>query len=1081
MATAKQFLEAIELEKLVSDDVLDDLYEEYRSTGGAVTAEALAEKLVAKGAISKDKATVLLTSSSESFIQVGADSLAPKAAASAEDPFGEEGEDPSGESNSAAGRRKHVKITHKNDHDSPLILIGGGVLGLLVLGGAALYFLMNLQSGDQLIDSAKDSYASGSYSQAREEYAAFVEDFTGHLRWSEARVALAVVKLRQLVEGSTDWDRALAVAQEELPLIEDEPAFPEAKSEFASLMPRITRGLAKQADDASAADDGSNAEAVDQLVERTREALTILSNTKYVPKSQRDDGEIAEIQELLARVGRRREALADLNTTLAAIEAATAQNDAASAYRAHSEFVSRRPGLREDERLEKQLAAAIEAERQIIRFVEDPAEAATGKRPTPIALALPLASPTRTGTANADGLFTRQLAGVMYGLNAADGSLVWRRPVGERLAEVLPTRLGNDLLVIDHRHGELLRLDAGTAGLVWRVPIETPGADSGLNQPVVAGDRILVSSESGRLWSIDAATGNRLGYAAFAQPLRAAPVVDSERGIAYVVGEQSSLYTLDAGSLECLAVRYSGHARGAIPVAPVYLDGWVMTLENAGEETSRLNVYSTDETGALANQLGDWRLEGVVSTPIEIAERRVLVATESGATYLYELVGDREGQPLSLLASRGADPEPSRRHYAVEVNGGVWIAGEGLRRTAASPADSQLVSRDLADSCDGDLFIGRLESRGGAILHSRLSPSGLGVIVAASDARSGDLVWETNLAAPPAVAPVISRTPQGVVATTLPGHTHLIGSEAIRARVSAKPVAEPSRGMAYSQGVSLGGGQSILLEEDSSQWLNTSLTPRPSARVARLPGDVACRPAAMAKYLVTPLTVGQVHLLDPSGKQVATPFQPRVPVDSSIAWTTPCVAEVGGQRIVVLSDGEATVYCLGLNTSGSPALEEVGSQRLKESKPNTVAAVVGKRAAIGLSDSKLAVFDLPNLERQPDLSLPSPIAWGPFAAGERLLVATTDGQLHGIDIAAAPKVVWQADLGASGAIGEPLVLDDGVVVASPEGVLRTLALTDGSVRSSLDVGQPIGTGTSAYGTRLLVAAADGTVLVINQP
>ncbi len=1082
MATAKQFLDAIELEKLVSDDVLDDLYEEYRSSGGAVTADSMAAKLVAKGHLSQDKANVLLMSPSDSFIQVGADSLSAKKKPVADNPFGDDdAEEGAGDAGTGAGRRKHVKKTHKNDHDSPLILIGGGALGLLLLGGIGLYLLMGLQSGDQLIDSAKSAYSSGSYSQAREEYEAFVEDFTTHLRWSEARVALSVVKLRQLVEGSTDWDRALSLAQEELPKIEDEPAFPEARAEFASLVPRITRGLAKQADEASAADDGSNAEEVDKLVARTKDALKILGNTKYVPKSQRDDAEIAEFQELLARVGRRREALADLNATLAAIGSATASDDAAAAYRSHAEFVSRRPGLREDERLASGLAEAIEAERQTIRFVEDAAEAATEERPSPIALAIPLATPSREGTTSASGLFTRQLAGVLYGLKPTDGSLIWRRPVGERLAEVLTTPIGKDLLVIDHRHGELLRIKASSSKLVWRVALEEPGEKSGLNQPVSVGDRVLVSSESGRLWSVDAATGRRLGYAAFAQPLRAAPAVDQERGRAYVVGEQSSLYTLDAETLACQAVRYTGHARGSISVAPIFLDGWVMTLENAGEATSRLNVYSTDDSGAIASQLADWRLDGVASTPIGVFERRLLVATESGATYLYELVGEREGQPLTLLASRGAESGPPQRRYAVEVDGGVWIAGEGLRRTAASPADSSLVSRNLADACDRDLFIGPLETRGNAILHSRRTRDGLGAVVAASDTRSGELVWETSLAAPPAVAPAISRKPQGVVATTLAGHTHLIDSAAIRARVSAEPAAEPSRSTRYEAAVSLGSGEAVLMQKGSKQWLRTALTPRASARVLRLPGELASRPAKMAKYLVTPLSIGQVHLLDSTGKQIATPFQPRVEVGTTIDWTPPAVAQVAGQRLVVLSDGESIVYSLRLNTSGDPTLEEAGTYRLEGSRPATGAAIVGQRAAIGLEDSRIAFFDLPAMGGQSELALPAGIAWGPFAAGERLLVGTDDGRLLAIDPTGTPRIAWQAELGTAGAIGEPLVSDGVVTIVSPAGLVRRLSLADGAEQAKLDLGQKLGSGATAYGTRLLLAAADGTVLVVNQP
>ncbi|QDT69100.1 outer membrane biogenesis protein BamB [Planctomycetes bacterium MalM25] len=1081
MATAKQFLETLEIEKLVSNDVLDELYEAYRSSGNTMSAESMASRLVARGDLPREKADALVGTSSESFIQVGADSLVgkidKKQDESPKNPFGDEEE--GGEGDSDAGRRKHVKKVHKNDFDSPLLLIGGGALALLVLGGAALALMMNLQSGDQLIDSAKSAYSSGSYSQAREEYEQFVEDFTGHLRWSEARVSLGVVRLRQVVETSRDWDRALTIAQEELPQIEDEEAFKEANGEFASLLPRIARGLAEAADKESAAEDGGDKQKVDGLVARSNEALTLLSNTKYVPKSLRDDGDIAEIQELLTRVARRREAMADLNETLAAIDTATSSGQTADAYAAHASFLSRRPELRDDERLAERLASAVEAERQTIRFVEDAEEASRDERPSAIQMALPLANPTQSGRADAPGLFTRQFGGVLYAINAADGALLWRRPVGERLDETPATPLGSDLLVLDHRHGELLRVRSADGKLVWRVAVEEPGAGSALNQPVVAGDRVLVASESGRLWSFDATSGARLGYAPFAQPLRSAPAVNQEKGRVYVAGAQSSLYTLDAVSLECVAVRYTGHAKGAIPVAPVSLAGWLLTLENIGESTSRINVYSTDEQGVIANQLGDWRLEGVASTPIEIDGRKALVATESGATYLFELVEGREGQPLSLTASRTPESGPPHRRRAAVVRGGVWIAGEGLRRTAASPAESLLVARDLANPFEQDLFTGSIARVGDAVLHSRVRSGLPGLAVAANNARSGELVWETVLGAPPVAPPKVARS-IGVVATTATGQTHQIGQATLRAGLSAAPATEPTLAKAFDGAAVLSDGRTVLTQTGQSQWVTNSLAPRATSRSVRLPGELACPPAVMATALVAPLRVGQVHLLDPTGKQLATPFQPRVEVGEAIDWTEPGVAQVAGQRLVALSDGMSTFYCLALQREGGPALAEAGSIKL-DAQPTTRAAIATGHAAIGLASGSLAVAPVPSLGETASVELGSPITWGPYAAGESFLVNTEDGRLHAVTSNATPTVAWSIDLGEAEPLGAPLVADGVATLATADGVLHRLGLGDGAAAEPIVLGQSLGSAPTAYGKRLLVSAADGSVLVIQQP
>lgn len=1100
MATAKQFLDAIELEKLVPPAVLDDLYEEYRGSGGAVTADSMAKKLVKSGAITQEKATLLLQSPSDSFVQVTAASLSSGALGSSgvlsassislgkegspADPFDAELDSKttrSGEERDAAGRRKHVKKTHKNDFDSPLLLIGGGILALLLLGGVGLMLLMGLQSGDQLIDSARKAYEEESYTQARDDYETFVEDFSGHTRWSEARVALTVVKIRQLTETG-DWSRALAVAQEEIPQIEDEEAFAQRRGEFASQLPKIARGLAEKAESKSETSDGTDealTQEIDTLVSEARESLTLIGITKYVPKSQRDSGDLADIEALLDRVGRRREAIAKLAEAIGKIDTSAGEGDIATAYAVHTAFVSRHPELRDDERLGARLAAAVESERQTVRYTEAPAEASTTDRDTPVSLALPLANPRREGNADAEGVFVSAFRGVLYAVDASTGALCWRRPIGESLDNVAHASIEEDLLVIDHRRGDLLRLNKTTGNLVWRTEIETPSKESSLHTPVVAGERVLVASESGRLWSVGVEDGARYGHAQFAQPLRSPPAASAEQGKAYLLGQQSSLYTLDSTTLECVAVRYNGHAKGAAPVAPVAIDGRVLLIQNIGAETSLLTVYSTDADGLLANQLAVWRQEGVVSASPVVMDRRVLVTTERGAVYLYEVSAEPDGPPLSLTASRAAQDKADGRSRVVALGGEVWIAGDGLRRTAASLADSQLVVRAIPDPCNDDRFLGSLEANGDAILHTRVRQGESGVTFGATDARSGDLLWETDLSVAPLGPPSFSKRLRGVLATSVTGHTHLIGPSTIKARVSAKPTVAPRDNVAYDNRVSLAGGVGVLSVDGAKDWMATAIAPRAGARRTNLPGELAGAPVGLAGAIVTPLRVGQVHLLDATGRQRATPFQPKVNVGEAINWTPAAVGKIGPQWTVVLSDGVANVYCLGLQTSGDPALTELGSHELTDGEPATRAAIAGSRAAIGLSGRRLALFELPAMAAPKIVDLPSEIVSGPYAAGETVLAELDNGQLVALD--ASGSVAWKAELGGSRLAGEPLVDGSSVLLVTEAGELIRLDLGSGEAGGRLDLGQRAGSGATSYGPRLLVAAADGSVLVINKP
>ncbi|MEN0111981.1 MAG: hypothetical protein AAF805_14775, partial [Planctomycetota bacterium] len=480
MVSAEQFLDALALQGAVDRDVLDGMRQEITSRGDSVTAQALATRLVAMGAITSDQADRLLMPASDSFIQVGAEALSDSPSASssaatasasssrinpAPPPSFEDPEDLYGDGDGPRKpekkRRRHVKKGAENEFDSPLLLIGGGGLVLLVLCGVGLALLLTQRSGDEVLESARTAYETGSYAAAAKAYEEFVEDFPTHGRWSEARVALAATRLRQAVESGRDWPAALSVAEVEVRAVEDEPAFADNRAEFAALLPRVAVGLAQRADSQSAelSSGGDDAE-VARLAELADQALTLAVNTKYAPKSLQDPTQATAVRELLARVERRRASASDLSAAIAAIAAATAAGEPGEAYRLHRELLAARPELRDDAALEGALAAAAEAERSLVAFAPSEADAARVSRDDGVAASIALATIRREGTVAADGVYAVKIGPILCGINAANGVLRWRRPIGDGLSRSLPTPVGEDLVVVDQRHGDLLRLRA---------------------------------------------------------------------------------------------------------------------------------------------------------------------------------------------------------------------------------------------------------------------------------------------------------------------------------------------------------------------------------------------------------------------------------------------------------------------------------------------------------------------------------------------------------------------------------------------------------------------------------------------
>jgi hypothetical protein len=143
--------------------------------------------------------------------------------------------------------RVKKKQRRKNQWDSPLLLIGGGALAVLILCGVTVTLILNWDSGDDQLKQARGAAANGAYAQAITLYDAFLAKFPHHPEWSKARVQLAMVKLRSDTEGQ-NYEAALKTAQDELTAIENEPKFDEAHAELAALLPKIARGLADEAE-----------------------------------------------------------------------------------------------------------------------------------------------------------------------------------------------------------------------------------------------------------------------------------------------------------------------------------------------------------------------------------------------------------------------------------------------------------------------------------------------------------------------------------------------------------------------------------------------------------------------------------------------------------------------------------------------------------------------------------------------------------------------------------------------------------------------------------------------------------------
>ena len=980
--------------------------------------------------------------------------------------------------------KKTAKKLGKSEWDSPLLLLGGGAVALLGVASLVLWWLMFRETADAVLKQANDLFDRGAYQQASEKYKYFVDSYGSHQDYSDAKVRLRMTSLWEAVEGRKDFSGAAKLLPEVVADIENEDAFisaandpkglSEAKQQLSTLIARIATGLAGQAEKAK--DD----EAAKQKLAELGAVLELSSNTKYVPERLRMDSELDAARETLQRVQTRQQRDAELAAALTQMDEAIARGEPAAALAVRAKLLVSHPTLADDPALAAKVVDVSAAEMAGVKFVKNdqPPPAAAPASPIIAELALAERGGDAAAAAGAPPTVVR-VDGALYGLNSEDGSLLWRRYVGAD-SHALPLALPEGRIVAaDVRAGELVCLAADSGKLQWRVSL------AGKFAAVVAvGQRLLVPSEAGKLYIVDATSGALAGHVQFSQPLRVAPVVNDRGDRVYVVGDHSSLYTLSAADFSCVGVFYLGHAAGGVSVPPVAVLNKVLVADNSGAETCRLRVIGLDDKGAAAADAANHRLSGLVVTPLSSDKRRLAVTTSLGQAAVFEIGTGADQSALTVIAAREAPDREQLARFTLLDEGHLWIAARQLAKLAVLPTGNQFQVQSLEQPFDGDVFDYPLQKAGNLLIHVRRPAGRPGAIVAATDPAAGRSAWQTTLAVPPAGAPAVDAGGARMAAGSASGAVYLIDREAIGRRVQDQPArlaSIPGNAAPFTSSLDLGQGRVVLGAVESPALLHFRPgDPRQPLTAVELPGPLSGQPAPWRGGFVAASDVGQVTLYNSdTAAPMAAPFQPELQPGKKYKWLRPAV--VGGENDskLAISDGVEKLYLLNLVDQPQPNLAAVAMVDVGPSPLNSPLAVLGTHIVAGAESGKLARFAVGDLAPAEPIDLGGRIAWGPHAAGAGLLMALDTGELA--LVAADGTIAWRRAFEHGALAGTPLVAADSALVLHSAGGLAKVSLADGAEQAYVDLGQPVAAGPAAFGPRVVLAAPDGALLIINSP
>jgi len=992
-----------------------------------------------------------------------------KAEAAADDPFVEV-ESTDEQDKKTKSRKKRTK--RENEWDSPLLLYGGGGLVLLILAGVVIGFLLNREDADAILKQAGDYFDQGSYTQSISQYQRFVEDYPNHPEFSQANVHLGMARLWKAANSTSDFATALETAQQVIEEIEDEQEFHLAQEDLASLLPKIAKGLAEQAEQSD------QTKLIQQRVEQSLAALGLCNNTKYIPRTFRNEVLLEATKDTLNRVELNRERNGELDQALADIDASIAGGDCGAAYAIHQKLLKAHPTLMSSETLAAKVLEIAQAEQSVISFVAQKVDAETVPRPSAVVASLSLAQRSGEAAQDVSGTIAVRVDGALFGLQASDGTLLWRRSVGKAPNSFAVPLPEDDLLVVDANTNELLRLVGSTGELVWRQSFDSPIA-----RPVLLGDRLLVASHSGKLHVLQLAGGEHLGYVQFGQPLRLPPAVGRQGEQIYVVGEHSSLYTLSADDFSCLGVHYLGHARGSVLVPPAIVLNKLIVAENSGVETSQLRVLEVDDSGAVSGELTRRRLHGLVITPLLTASRRLVALTSSGQIGVFEVGAGQSKQAFTEIASRNATGGEPIARFGLLHAGRLWVAGRELNQMAIVPTGNRLPVQNLDRNYTSDTFDHALQTAGNLLIHVRRPENQAGVLVGAMETSSGTPQWETELAVPLAGAPAVDARHRQITTVSASGDYRRFDRAALERRVQNRQAAAATQADRFSlltEGVDLGQGRLVIGSNGSRRLLH--VRPDKAQRALQpieLPAPQGCRPVPWGDGFVVPTTIGQVFYYDAEGGQsLCAPFQPPLTPETEHPWLTPAVYAAADRSLLVLSDGVASIFLLQLTQQPQPHLSAAAEAPIGPTRLNTRLAVLGELVCAGNEQGELACFGLPDLAAKPAVELGSEVAWGPFALGNRLLLATHSGELICLD--SQPQIAWRQPLARGLLDAPPVAVGDEVLLLWREGALSRIRLADGSETAHLLLDESIVAGPIPVGEQWLLTSADGTLLMIDR-
>jgi outer membrane protein assembly factor BamB len=949
---------------------------------------------------------------------------------------------------------------------SPLVLGLVLALGLLVLLGIGLKAIITKTLADQRFNRAVEVMDDGDYRTAIRDFDVFLLSHPQDQRAAKARVLRALANVRQYISisGGT-WSTALEATRDMVEQVGQLPEYRDQRPELAELVLRIGEGLADRA--RRSADEKSLGEA-ESVVPLHAQIAGEPAESFY--KRSRLPGLLDEARAAVRKARIRGQAIASMDLGLQ-------HGSAAEVYKARDALLDQYADLAQDRELVRRMTQANDLIRRAVKVDPTHAPAATVERqellgpPTSLVLRSSTAPPP--SALAPEGLVFGLADGLAYCLDGATGAPIWHRPVG--LASPFPPLAvpgDPSVLVADARHSELVRLDARTGRLVWRLElgelVESP--------PLIQGDRLYQALPSGKLIVIALGSGERQATVSLGLPLSRSPVSDEQGRYLYLLGRRACLFLLTRETLACQSVEYLGHEDGSIPCSPVRLGRFLVVAENDRPNDSQWRVLVLEDEGAKIRPAQPVEVPGWTWSSPASSGSVIWATGDKGGVEAYALGDYSSKAPLHLLARLNPDAAASGPAYGLAISEReLWLSAGRSGKFDLDPERGEIASRVSLGQLGPAL--GPLQLVARRVVFTFRDPETGGTSLLGVDPGSGSIAWQSVLGAPwPTPLEPISGEP-GLKSI---GQTGTIAKLSL-AQVGSGgfvelPVARPGEPRIPSGKVislaSAGRGIDVIAPRGSSSSVWVHETAKSGWRKLDLPASLAATPLVWETDLLIPGADGRAYLIDPlTAQSKAEPLVPVFDRDRRGKWMAPLLLDADS---AILVDDSGRVRRLRLQKEPVPRLidKEVSLDKRIIADP----ATSGEAVIVATSDQRVRALSARDLSPIDSWPLDAPLLGRPVAVGDRVFVFDSGGGV--LALSRQGRKLWAIKLEAP-VTGSPLIEGDHVWLLDRQGGLSARGLGDGASRQKLDLGILPAGGLLAVGTQPIAPLARGSVAPVS--